>query len=221
MHMKQAKRIVVDPSMVIKLERSERGGPSLFSPHLLWPPASGKCQVPRAADFADVGGAKIPPFPTSILQELAADFSIEEWEFAAPSPPPFDPPIIAWDGQKATPVPDVLEVSPAGEKNPWGLPVTRSQPPPEPPAPANDSMSTSAALPVVPSTCQVVEVSVCADEIYHCTGRCGRAWTLVDEVPFWSRSKKKRKPWCNVCGADQAGWWNDHTAQWQLTVTNY
>ena len=117
-----------------------------------------------------VGESKIPPCPALIVQELAADLSIEAWDLGGPPPPQFEPPDIGWDGQTAT-----RRV----------LPAMRSQTPPEPKG-DTDTIGTS--------------------ERYYCTGGCGRSWEW-NEVPHWSR-QKKRKPWCNECGADAQGWWN-------------
>lgn len=46
---------------------------------------------------------------------------------------------------------------------------------------------------------------------YTCTGGCGKVWKCWDDVPSWSKGNGRggRKPWCNDCGWDKPGPWNN------------
>lgn len=46
---------------------------------------------------------------------------------------------------------------------------------------------------------------------YTCTGGCGKVWKCWDDVPSWSKGNSRggRKPWCNDCGWDKPGPWNN------------
>merc|ERR1719323_2662071 len=50
--------------------------------------------------------------------------------------------------------------------------------------------------------------------LIRCTGFCGRSWVRWEDVPHWSKSRR-RKPWCSDCGSDAPGPWND----WAPTAT--
>lgn len=45
------------------------------------------------------------------------------------------------------------------------------------------------------------------EDVYACTGNCGRSWVAYDDVPYWSKNKP-RKPWCMDCGSEVPGPWN-------------
>lgn len=49
--------------------------------------------------------------------------------------------------------------------------------------------------------------------IMQCTGMCGRTWDRWEDVPYWSKNRP-RKPWCNQCGNDVPGPWNDYKPCW-------
>lgn len=49
-------------------------------------------------------------------------------------------------------------------------------------------------------------------DMLSCTGLCGKAWLRWEDVPYWSKSRR-RKPWCLECGNDRPGPWNNWVPQ--------
>ena len=54
------------------------------------------------------------------------------------------------------------------------------------------------------------------DEPLTCTGLCGKCWDQWEDVPYWSKTRP-RKPWCDECGMDKPGWWNNGKPIWGPT----
>lgn len=51
------------------------------------------------------------------------------------------------------------------------------------------------------------------DNLIYCTGQCGKRWSCWQDVPHWSKSRP-RKPWCQECGQDKPGPWNEWGSGW-------
>lgn len=77
-----------------------------------------------------------------------------------------------------------------------------------PPSTASSALVPS-LLPTQASQLQLVPIGhAMAMAKYSCTGGCRRSWNTWEEVPYWSKNRP-RKPWCDECGKEVPGPWNE------------